>query len=142
MTYEWKDLQGKMNCFTVRNATMFDLNTKKPVRCYSANTRITIVQKCVTGKSTLYRTGYAKENGLDWAFEASAFGLPNDIAPLAHKPKLLSNERPDKTPQPDEKQTEQIPIDPPTSGEEDNGKELEKREKMGLLRRLFRRNKV
>lgn len=83
MAYKWENLQNKMNCFTVRNATMVDLKTRKPVRCYSANTRITVVQKCVTAQGTFYRTESAKENSLDWAFKASAFGMPDEKAPLA-----------------------------------------------------------
>lgn len=94
MAYEWENLQGRMNCFTVRNATMVDLKTRKPVRCYSANTRITIVQKCVTDKGTLYRTAYAKENGLDWAFKASAFGLPDEKAPSVPSVSPLSKTKP------------------------------------------------
>ena len=78
---DWQDLPKRKNCFTVRNASMLDLNKKKVVRVYSANTRITVVQKCNTEYGTFYRTESAKEHGLDWAFKASAFGLPDDVAP-------------------------------------------------------------
>ena len=57
---------------------------------YSANTRITVVQKLVTENGTYYRTASAAKHGLNWAFEASAFGLPNEVAPSAprqHPPK-------------------------------------------------------
>ena len=47
MKFDWKELPEKKNCFTVRNATMRDLNTNKIVQYYSANTRITVVQKCI-----------------------------------------------------------------------------------------------
>ena len=94
MAYEWKNLQGRMNCFTVRNASMVDLKTRKPVRTYSANTRITIVQKLVTEHGTFYRTEYAKENGLDWAFKASAFGMPDEKAPSVPSVSPLSKSKP------------------------------------------------
>lgn len=95
MVYDWEDLSGRMNCFTMRNAVMIDLKTRKPVRCFSANTRITIVQKCVTDNETLYRTEYAKEHGLDWAFKASAFGLPDEKAPSAPSNSPLRNSAPE-----------------------------------------------
>lgn len=82
MELDWKDLPERKNCFTVRNAATRDLKTNKIVQYYSANTRITVVQKCITGGNTYYRTRSAVEQGLDWAFEASAFGLPNEAAPL------------------------------------------------------------
>lgn len=82
MNYVWEDLPERKNCFTVRNATMRDLRNRKIVQYYSANTRITVVQKCITENNTYYRTQSAAEHGLDWAFEASAFGLPNEAAPL------------------------------------------------------------
>lgn len=85
----WEDLPKPMNCFTARNATMRDLNTNKIIQHYSANTKIVVVQKCVTPVATYYRTESAKLNRLNYAFEASAFGLPNESAPLEHS--LLSN---------------------------------------------------
>lgn len=86
MKYEWKDLPEKKNCFTVRNATMINLNTGKVVRYYSANTKIVVVQKCVTPEKTYYRTAEAAYHYLNHAFEASAFGLPNEKAPSAPCP--------------------------------------------------------
>lgn len=132
MAYDWKDLQGRMNCFTVRNATMVDLKTRKPVRCYSANTRITVVQKCVTDKGTLYRTEYAKKNGLDWAFKASAFGLPDEKAPSVPSHSPLSKTKPENshTKTGTEKQKE-IQKEAPSK---DGGTRLK-----GLFRKLLRR---
>lgn len=78
---DWQDLPTKKNCFTVRNAVMKDLDKRKIVRYFSANTKIVVTQKCVTEKGTYYRTEAAKDHGLNWAFEASAFGLPDEIAP-------------------------------------------------------------
>lgn len=83
--FEWEDLPKPLNVFTARSTFTRDLNSKKLIQCYSSNTRLTIVQKCVTPGVTYYRTGFAARNGLDWAFEASAFGLPNEVAPLAQK---------------------------------------------------------
>ena len=87
----WQDLPEKKNCFTVRNATMRDLRSNKVIQYYSANVKIVVVQKCITENNTYYRTRSAAERGLDWAFEASAFGLPNEVAPLARSPKNSSN---------------------------------------------------
>lgn len=87
MKYVWEDLPKPLNCFTVRNATMINLNTGKIIRHYSANTKIVVVQKCVTEKGTYYRTHEAYYHYLNYAFEASAFGLPNEKAPSAPRSK-------------------------------------------------------
>ena len=81
MKYIWEDLPKPLNCFTVRNAEMINLNTGEPVSYYSANTKIVVVQKCVTPKCTYYRTREAAHHYLNYAFKASAFGLPNEKAP-------------------------------------------------------------
>ena len=79
---KWEDLDKRESHFTIRNAITKDLRTGKVVQYYSANTKITLVQKCNYNGTTYYRTESAMRNDLDWAFEASAFGLPNEIAPL------------------------------------------------------------
>lgn len=81
---DWKDLPKPLNCFTVRSASMINLNTQKIVRNYAANTKIVVVQKCVLPEGTYYRTSEAEHHYLNYAFEASAFGLPNEKAPSAH----------------------------------------------------------
>lgn len=83
MKYKWEDLPKPLNCFTVRNATMVNLNTGKIVSNYAANTKIVLVQKCVTPKGTYYRTSQAEHHYLNYAFRASAFGLPDEKAPSA-----------------------------------------------------------
>lgn len=83
MSTKWQDLPKKLNVFTVRNARMVNLNTGKVVQYYSANTRITVVQKLVTPEKTYYRTASAEQANLNWAFEAKDFGLPNEKAPSA-----------------------------------------------------------
>lgn len=83
MKYEWQDLPEKKNLFTVKNTVMINLNTGKTVRHYSTNTKIVVVQKCVTPEKTYYRTYDAYHNYLNYAFEAEAFGLPNEKAPSA-----------------------------------------------------------
>lgn len=111
MKYVWEDLPERKNCFTVKNTAMVNLNTGKTVRHYSTNTRITLVQKCVTPTKTYYRTADAAHHYLNYAFEASAFGLPDEVAPLEHslKPnssnKLSSYTPETRTPKPAEKQT-------------------------------------
>ena len=89
MKYEWQDLPEKKNLFTVKNTVMINLNTGKTVRHYSTNTKIVVVQKCVTPEKTYYRTYDAYYNYLNYAFEAEAFGLPNEKAPSA--PSKLSS---------------------------------------------------
>lgn len=89
MKYTWQNLPDRKNCFTTRRAVMKDLDTGKTIQVYSANTKIAVTQKCVTTSGTFYRTDSACQNGLNWAFEASALGLPNEKAPLA-QPKKLS----------------------------------------------------
>ena len=138
MKYEWKDLSKPLNCFTVRNATMINLNTDKIVRYYSANTKIVVVQKCVTPEGTYYRTYEACHNCLNFAFKASAFGLPNEKAPSAPLSEScsLKNTKTQikpvtRTPSPAEKQKViQKVVTPKDGGEEHH---------VGWLRRIFRR---
>lgn len=81
MKYDWQDLPKPLNCFTVRNAIMVNLNNGRVVSNYAANTKIVVVQKCVTPKGTYYRTQEAAHHCLNYAFRASAFGLPDEKAP-------------------------------------------------------------
>lgn len=81
MKRNWQDLPKRINAFTIRNATMRDLDTRKIIQYYSANTRISVTQKLVNENGTYYRTESAAKHGLNWAFEASAFGLPDEKAP-------------------------------------------------------------
>ncbi len=110
MKYVWEDLPRSTNCFTTRSATMRNLNTGEIVQSYAANTKLVVVQKCVTGKGTYYRTYSAKHHNLNWAFEASALGLPNEKAPSAPSstksiPYSLSKNKPKtRTPSPAKKQ--------------------------------------
>ena len=91
MKYNWIDLPERKNCFTVRDASMINLNTGKIVRSYTANTKIAVVQKCVTTEGTYYRTSEAAHHYLNYAFKASAFGLPDEKAPSAHSSKTNSS---------------------------------------------------
>ena len=84
--YKWEDLPEPKNCFTVRNAAMVNLNNRKIIQHYSANTKIVVTQKCVTEKGVYYRTDSAAHHYLNYAFEASALGLPNEFAPSAPSP--------------------------------------------------------
>ena len=93
MKYSWQDLPKKKTVFTVRSATMNNLNNGKIIQHYSSNTRIDVVQKCVTEDNTYYRTESAAYNNLNWAFEASAFGLPNEAAPSVPHTNLPFNSR-------------------------------------------------
>lgn len=89
MKYIWEDLPERKNLFTVKNTVMINLNTGKTVQHYATNTKIVVVQKCVTPDKTYYRTQEAAHHYLNYAFEASAFGLPNEKAPSA--PSVKSN---------------------------------------------------
>lgn len=93
MKYKWEDLPEKLNCFTVRNASMINLNTGKTVRQYSTNTKIVVVQKCVAPECTYYRTSEAEHHYLNYAFKAADFGLPNDEAPSEHSRSTSLNTR-------------------------------------------------
>lgn len=138
MKYTWEDLPKPLNCFTVRSATMINLNNGKIVSNYSANTKIVVVQKCVTPKGTYYRTNEAAHHYLNYAFEASAFGLPNEKAPSAHssRPSSLSRHttiipKPGARTNPDEKQKDAKIIALPKGGEG--------RRTRSWLKRIFRR---
>lgn len=133
MSITWKDLDEPINCFTIRNAKMMDLRKRTEIQQYSANTKIVVVQKCILPEGTFYRTKSAKERGLDWAFRASAFGLPDDKAPSvpSNSPETLSKpatrtHRPEPLKQKNVQKTSQ-----PKDGEA--------KRHAGLLKRLLRR---
>jgi len=138
MKYTWEDLPERKNLFTVKNTAMINLNTGKAVRHYATNTKIAVVQKCVTPEKTYYRTQDAYHNYLNYAFEAEAFGLPNEKAPSAplRKPSsrvysALESSPESRTSSPVKKQTSSKTVAPSKDGE--------KRQRLGWLKRLFRR---
>ena len=141
MKYVWEDLPEKKNCFTVRNAVMVNLNNGKIIRHYAPNTKIVVVQKCVTPDKTYYRTYEAFHHYLNYAFEASAFGLPNEVAPSvpSHRSNSSSTHtsklrKPGNRALPrDKKQTDIQKNESSKGGGETHHK--------GWLSRLFRRNK-
>ena len=132
---DWQDLSDRKNLFTKRNAVMRDLHTKKIVQYYASNTKIAVVQKCNYDGTTYYRTNSAKENGLDWAFEASAFGLRNDVAPPVHTPSYSLNSHTTKK----QKSNETQKPESPKGGE---GTKAQRRPKFRLLGKLFGKRKV
>lgn len=81
MKIKWEKLPKRINAFTVRSAVAADLDTGDIIQHYSSNTRITLTERCITPQGTYYRTDSMSKHGLNWAFEASAFGLPNELAP-------------------------------------------------------------
>lgn len=130
----WENLPKRLNVFTVRNATMRDLDTGKIIQYYSANTRLTVTQKTVDESGTYYRTDSAARNDLDWAFEASAFGLPNEKAPLAPASKTSPN-----SPKPVHSHTlpaqkKQKPTQKPTASKNGGGSKVKT-----FWKRLFKR---
>lgn len=137
MKYIWEALPKPLNCFTVRNATMVNLNTGKIVSNYAANTKIVVTQKCIAPTGTYYRTGEAAHHYLNYAFRASAFGLPDEKAPSAHSPKSNSlsehttnSKSASRTPKPTKKQTSTQKVISSKDGE---------RKAIGAwLKRLFR----
>ena len=136
MKYDWVDLPKPLNCFTVMHTAMVNLNTGKIVRHYSTNTKIVVVQKCVTPDCTYYRTSEAAHHYLNYAFKASAFGLPNEKAPSAHSSKLNSSTHSNtksakRTLKPVKKQTTVQKTVSPNDGE---GKQ-----RRSWLKRIFRR---
>ncbi len=130
----WEKLPKPMNAFTVRSAMMADLKTGDIIRHYLANTRITVTEKCVTEHGTYYRTESASLHSLDWAFEASAFGLPNECAPSVPGLTPPNSVKPvvsKKTGAKKQKSTQKTPT--PKDGEE---KEPSKK---GFWKRIFRK---
>lgn len=136
MKCNWKDLPKPLNCFTVRSATMVNLNTGKIISNYAANTKIVVVQKCVTEKGTYYRTNEAEHHNLNYAFKATDFGLPNEVAPSEPSSKFNSsthsNAKPmARTPKSVKKQT--------FAQKTANSKDGERGQKRSWLKRIFRR---
>lgn len=78
----WQNIPVQ-NLFTKRNAVMRNLDNKKIIQYYSANTKIQVVQEAQFDGVVYYRTASARDKNLNWAFEATAFGLPNEPAPSA-----------------------------------------------------------
>lgn len=140
MKYKWEDLPERRSLFTVKNTAMINLNTGKTVRQYCTNTKIAVVQKCVTPEKTYYRTREAEHHYLNYAFEAEAFGLPNEKAPSvpSSNPKSTGNfstlrtPPASRTPKPAKKQTSSQKVVPPKDGE---GGRLR-----SWFSRIFRRN--
>lgn len=135
MNIEWQDIPQNNTLFTKRNATMRDLETGKIIQYYSANTKICVIQKANYKGMTYYRTRSAKDNNLDWAFEAAVFGLPNDIAPPVHTPSYSLNSHTTKK----QKSNETQKPESPKGGEETKA---QRRPKFRLLGKLFGRKKV
>ena len=133
MPLKWEDLPKKKSLFTVRNAVMTDLSTGKIVQHYSANTKIEVIQKCSTLNKTFYRTQSAAKQDLNWAFEASAFGLPNEHAPVAPDYSLKNTRTTQVRPLPvTEKQTSVQQVILPETGEA-------RRRRVPFWKRLFRK---
>ena len=137
MTYIWEDLPERKNCFTVRSAAMINLNTGEIIRHYSANTKIVVVQKCVTPTCTYYRTSEAAHHYLNYAFKASAFGLPNEGAPSAHSTTLNSSRR--NTPPIKSSRTLTSSKKQTLSQRNESSKGGERARHKGWLRKIFRR---
>lgn len=140
MKYVWEDLPKPLNCFTVRGTTMVNLNTGKIVSNYSANTKIVVVQKCTTPSGTYYRTSEAAHHYLNYAFRASAFGLPDEKAPSAPSPRSNSlskhttgSKSAPRTSSPTKKQKPVKKVATPKGGEEKRPR--------SWINRLFRRKK-
>lgn len=132
MKYIWQDLPERKNLFTVKNTTMINLNTGEIVRHYATNTKIAVVQKCVTPDKTYYRTQDAVHNYLNYAFEAEAFGLPNEKAPSAPSTKSNPGKKSaTRTSKPTKKQTSVQNAKAPKGGEE--------KRRFGWLKKLFGR---
>lgn len=83
MKIEWVPLEKPLSVFTTRNTVMWNLNNGAIVQHYSANTKLSMAEKAVTVNGTYYRTLSAAHHYLNFAFEASALGLPNEFAPSA-----------------------------------------------------------
>lgn len=134
MKYEWKDLPKPLSCFTVRNATMVNLNTRKIIQHYSANTKIVVVQKCITPNCTYYRTREATHHHLNYAFEASAFGLPNEKASSEHSPISLRDKNASPNSHTPKRAMKQKPTRKRVSPKDEEGKRLSK-----LIKKFLRR---
>lgn len=118
---------------------MINLNTKKVVSNYSANTKIVVVQKCITPNCTYYRTREAAYHYLNYAFRAADFGLQNEKAPSApsSKSNSLSRHTTDSlpvshTPKPVKKQKSSKKVVSSKGGE--------MKQPRSWISRIFRRN--
>lgn len=138
---EWQDLPKRLNYFTVRNTVMIDLNTKEIIRHYSTNTKIAVVQKCVTPEGTYYRTAESALHGLDHAFEGTAFGLPDEEAPSApiRKSSALSSDTHTTLHEKGRSFSLSTETNKHSNKGSSSNKDGEKKPSRGWLRKLFRR---
>lgn len=119
ITYNWQPLEKPLSVFTVRNAIMKNLNTGEIVQHYSANTKLVMYEKCVTEIGTFYRTFTAAHHYLNYAFEASALGLPNEFAPSAPTQQVFSKHSTSSgSKKPKAKQTDTPKVKAPNDGGE------------------------
>lgn len=133
----WQDIDS-VSAFTKRNTTMRNILTKEIIQYYSANTKLTMVQKANYGGTTYYRTASARDKDLDWGFEATAFGLPNEAAPSApSRPSRRPTSSEVNTLPQAEKQKNTQKVEPSNDGEKTTPPFSNKI--IGRLRRLFRR---
>ena len=136
---DWQDLPKRMNCFTVRSAVMLDLDTGKIIRHYSANTKIAVVQKYVTPDCTYYRTAEASENSLNYAFKASAFGMPDEPAPSAPTRKVVPNNPKKYSTRLGSNPKSLSPKENKKATKETSSKGGEKKSSISWLKKLFRK---
>ena len=161
MKYEWIDLPERKNCFTTRNAVLYDMDSDEIIQYYSANTKIVVVQGCATDRGTFYRTESAVKADKNFAFEATALGLPTEIAPPSSHYKLQSTLDSALSPEAEQSSKKQITVahtKSPSGGEATSKKATSKKatpkakpakvekkvepvkpEKKSLFKRLFRR---
>lgn len=137
MKIVWQDLPRRQSCFTTRSAVMMDLDKKIIIQYYSANTKIVVVQKCVIPEGTFYRTETAKLKSLNWAFKASALGLPDEKAPSAH-PNTLDSQY-GKTRKPVSRTPRPVVKKQKVAQKATSPKDGEVRSRGSWLKRLFRR---
>lgn len=141
MKCNWEDLPERRNLFTVKNTAMINLNTGKTVQRYSANTKIAVVQKCNSQGKTYYRTFDATYHNLNYAFEAEAFGLPNEKAPSAPSTKSNTSESSFLKKKTDVSHTVNVKKQK-ASKKVASSKDGGKRRPMRWLKKLFRRKNV
>lgn len=136
----WKDLDGKVGIFTKRNATMVDLSNGTVVQYYGANTKINVVQETTIDDARYFRTETAAGRNLDWAFKASDFELPTELASLGPSKDHLNESSYDKKPH-SENKTKISPKKQESSKSEERISEDRKWSLVSAFKRFFRKSK-
>lgn len=121
---------------------MVNLDTNGKIQLYSANTKINLVQEAEVDGTRYFRTETAAIQGLNWAFKASDFGLPDKVASLEpSKESFVDNESSSHLTHSKTPSNKKVAKIPKSSESEEKISEERKVSLLSAFKRFLRRNK-